>query len=224
MSGTVFLIEFAVGASLAGIVSMKQILFVLREIAKEMEIARKTSLATLEWVKSKENINIPTINVDLPIFEVKLPSEFTNDIGISNEILRIAPIDDRRTQIVITDANLQREKCEEIAVDFAQRLYEKVTGKKIDRSMIRIERVATLAGKICEYCLQKIDEIPYTCKLCRRTFCYKHRRPETHGCGIKPRGVEKGTPIASESYSSLATEESESEHTPRIIVRRLPCG
>jgi hypothetical protein len=222
MSGSIFLIEFAFGAGLACAVSMKQMLSALGEVAREMEVARRASLAALEWARSEGNINIPMIDVDLPIFEAKLPPEFTKDSGISNEIIRAVPINDREVQIIITDASLQPKKCEEIAVDFAQRLYEKATGERIDRSMILVKGIATLSGKICEHCLREIDGPPYVCKVCGRTFCYDHRRPETHGCGVKPRVVEEEPRISPVTHPSSAAEES--GNTPRVVVRRLPCG
>jgi hypothetical protein len=34
----------------------------------------------------------------------------------------------------------------------------------------------------CQHCREKIDDLPFTCNYCGRTFCKKHRLPEKHEC------------------------------------------
>ena len=79
MSGSIFLIEFTFGAGLACATSMKQMLSALRETAREMEVARRASLATMEWTKSEKNINTPMIDVNEPTFQFSFEIQLVED-------------------------------------------------------------------------------------------------------------------------------------------------
>lgn len=34
----------------------------------------------------------------------------------------------------------------------------------------------------CDYCHKEVNNLPWTCKRCGKTFCDKHRLPEDHNC------------------------------------------
>jgi len=200
-------------------IRIDQILAALAEIAREMDLNHKKLMSELKWA-SKSAINPPKFKDDAPIFEAEVPDELTRDLGVSNEVLRIQPISDRIVQVSITDASLPPERCEEIAIRFAQQIYRKVTGKTVGREQILLSKIACLEGNICECCLKPIEGLPYGCRNCGRTFCYEHRRPETHGCQLN----EKLRLPEDASSRHRKTEAGGEYAQPKIIVRRIPCG
>lgn len=203
-------------------IQIDQILSALNEIARELDRAAKVSLSKLDWVPraSTEPVQKPEFDVDKPIFEAMVPPEFTKDVHVSNEILRIAPLDDKTIQVTITDASIPPSKCGEIAIDFAGRLYEKATGMKITREQMMLKNIASLSENICEHCLQRIEGLPHACKVCGRTFCYDHRRPETHGCQLKVRLDQPEQPI----MKKRQLEPQKNLAQPKVIVQKIPCG
>ena len=203
-------------------IQVDQILSALNAIARQMDHARKKSLSKMKWLP-KTDVNFaqtPQFDVDKPIFEVSVPPEFTDDVNVSNEVLRVIAINDNTVQVVITDASIPPDKCEKIAIDFAQRLHEKATGRKIAREQILAKNIASLATNICEHCLEHIEGLPHVCKVCGRTFCYDHRRPETHGCQLK---VRIDHPEQATTKQQQRRPEKESAQ-PRVIIRKIPCG
>jgi hypothetical protein len=200
----------------------EQILSALCEIARELDRAAKVSLSQLDWVQKAdtEPVQTPEFDVDKPIFNVVVPPESTKDIHVSNEVLRIVPLDDKTIQVTVTDASIPPSKCGEIAIDFAGRLYEKATGIRIAREQMMLKNIASLPENICEHCLQHIDGLPHGCTVCGRTFCYDHRRPETHGCQLK---VTTDQPEwAIEKKQQLGPQKKPVQ--PRVSVQRIPCG
>jgi len=202
-------------------IQIDQILSALNEIARELDRAAKVSLSKLDWVPraSTEPVQKPEFDVDKPIFDAMVPPEFTKDVHVSNEILRIAPLDDKTIQVTITDASIPPSKCGEIAIDFAGRLYEKATGMKITRERMMLKNIASLSENICEHCLQRIEGLPHACKVCGRTFCYDHRRPETHGCQLKVRVDQPERPIVKQQQ-----KPQKNLAQPKVIVQKIPCG
>ncbi|MGQ9514581.1 MAG: AN1-type zinc finger domain-containing protein [Thermoproteota archaeon] len=220
MSRTMFQIEYGDSG-----IRLEEIFSVMTEIAREMDLASRTTISMLNWIRSTSPKCIEDVcsNIDKPIFEVKVPLEFKKGASVSEEILRVIPLNDNAIQVMITDASLSPKKCEDVAVDFAQRLYEKATGKKIRRDQILIKGTASLAENICEHCLQKVEGFPYVCKICRRTFCYEHRRPETHGCQLKR--MEEETEPPARHLTTVHQPIADSEKTrPAVTVKRIPCG
>jgi hypothetical protein len=218
MSGSMFLVEFQTPPRTA---PPMKVLSTLREIAKEMDGVRKAGLAALEWVSVEDITDRVVLNVDEPVYEVTVSSSLTNDVKVSREVLRVYPVDERRFQVIMTDASLPLRKCEEVVVEFAKGLYEKATGEKIDNRMVRVQRVAALLGRVCEHCLQTIPELPYTCKVCGRVFCYEHRRPESHGCGHPYNMAQEE---ASTQHNNPSSADSNSEDLPRIVISKVLCG
>jgi hypothetical protein len=203
-------------------IKVDQIFSALNEIARQMDHARKKSLSKIKWAP-KTNVNFaqtPQFDVDKPIFEVSVPPEFTDDVNVSNEALRVIAINDNTVQVVITDASIPPGKCEKIAIDFAGRLYEKATGMKIAREQMMLKNIASLSENICEHCLQHIEGLPYACKVCGRTFCYDHRRPETHGCQLKVRSDQPKQPIMKKQQLKPQKKSAQ----PRVTVQKIPCG
>jgi hypothetical protein len=214
MSRDTYQVEFNDGK-----VRINQILAALAEIAGEMDLSHKRLMSELKWA-SENAINTPEFKETAPIFETEVPDELTRDLGVSNEVLRIQPISDRIVQVAITDASLPPERCEEIAIRFAQQLYRKITGKDIERWRITVRRIASLEANICEHCLKPLEGLPYRCRNCGRTFCYEHRRPETHGCQLN----EKTSPQESSLLKHVEAEKCEGNVRPEVVVRRIPCG
>ena len=203
-------------------IRIEQMLSALNEIARQLDRAAKVSLSKLDWVPraNTQPVQKPEFDVDKPIFEATVPPELTKDVHVSNEILRIAPLDDKTIQVTITDASIPPSKCEEIAIDFAGRLYEKATGMKLGREEMMLKNIARLSENICEHCLQSIEGLPYVCKVCGRTFCYDHRRPETHGCQQKVRLDQSEQPIVKHEQCKPQKKSTK----PKVIVQKIPCG
>ena len=143
-------------------IRIKQMLAALTEIAREMDVNQRKLMSELKWT-CENGENPPDFNSGKPIFEAIVPSELTDGEGVSNEIIRILPIDDKTIQIAITDASLPPTKCEEIAIQFTQQLYKKATGKYLDRKKILIKKMASLKENVCEYCLKPLESLPYRC-------------------------------------------------------------
>jgi len=203
-------------------IQIDQILSALNEVARQLDRAAKVSLSKLNWVPkaSTEPFQKPEFDVDKLIFEAIVPPEFTKDTHVSNEILRIVPLDDKTIQITITDASIPPSKCGEVAIDFAERLYEKATGMKITREQMMLKNIANLSANICEQCLQYIEGLPHVCKVCGRTFCYDHRRPETHGCQLKVKLDQPEQPTVKQQELKPRKESAQ----PRVIITKIPCG
>jgi hypothetical protein len=203
-------------------IKIQQMLSALNEIARELDRSAKVSLSKINWVSrtNAEQFQKPEFDADKPIFETVAPPEFTKDVHVSNEILRIVPLNDKTVQVTITDASIPPSKCEEIAIDFAGRLYEKATGTKILREQMMLKNIATLSENICEYCLQPIEGLPHACKVCGRTFCYDHRRPETHGCQLKVRVDQPQQPVKHQQQAKHPEQMAQ----PKVVVQKIPCG
>jgi hypothetical protein len=187
-----------------------------------MDRARKESLSKVEWIPKKAvNFSqMPRLGVDETIFELPVPTESVGDSNVSNETLRIIPINGNTVQVVITDASVSPSTCEKMAIDFAKRLHEKATGRKITEEQILLKNIAGLAANICEHCLQNIEGLPHACKVCGRTFCYDHRRPETHGCQLKVKADHLEEPI--EKPQQFNAQQPPDQ--PMVTIRRIPCG
>lgn len=200
-------------------IKIQKILAALMEMSKEMDKNSKKLIKELNWTP-KDQINPPKFDVEIPIFEAIIPDELTKDVGVTKEVMRISPVDDKTIQIVITDASLPPEKCQEIAIQFTQQLYKKATGKTLRREQILIKNIANLEENICEYCLKPLEDLPHTCKQCGRTFCYNHRRPETHGC-------QPTTKIEFQEEKVLKKQKnytSKELNKPKATLQKLPCG
>ena len=200
-------------------IRIKQMLAALTEIAREMDVNQRKLMSELKWT-CENGENPPDFNSGKPVFEAIVPSELTDGEGVSNEIIRILPIDDKTIQIAITDASLPPTKCEEIAIQFTQQLYKKATGKYLDRKKILIKKMASLKENVCEYCLKPLESLPYRCRKCGRTFCFDHRRPETHGChlNIKPK------PSGETSSKHESMSASKKQIRPKAVICKLLCG
>jgi len=203
-------------------IQVDQIMSALNEIARQIDRTTKKSLSKMKWVPKTDVdfAKMPRFDVDQPIFEVSVPAESTDDVNVFNEVLRVVPINDNTVQVVITDASIPPGKCEKIAIDFAQRLHEKTTGRKIAREQILVKNIAGLASNICEYCLEHIEGLPHACKACGRTFCYDHRRPETHGCQQKVRLAQPEHPLVKQQQPVLEKKSAQ----PKVVIRKIPCG
>jgi hypothetical protein len=203
-------------------IRVDQILSVLNEIARQMDHARKESLSKVEWIPKKavDFGQMPQLGADETIFELSVPAESAGGLNVSKEILRIIPIRGNTVQVAITDASVSPSECEKMAIDFAKRLHEKATGRKISEEQISLWNIASLATNICEHCLQNIEGLPRTCKVCGRTFCYDHRRPETHGCQLKVRSDHPEETV--KRHQQLKAEQQSDQ--PRVTIRRIPCG
>jgi len=202
-------------------IKAEQIMSALNDMAKQIDAPQKSHLSQLNWVPKVDNepTRQPRFDVDRPVFEAPVPPEFTKDVHVFNEVLRVVPINDKTIHVVVTDASIPPSKCEEIAIDFARRLHEKATGVKITKEQILMSNVAGLPGNICEHCLQPIEGFPNACKVCGRTFCYDHRRPETHGCQLKIASGQPQLPTVKQQHESHAKPTQ-----PRVIIRRIHCG
>jgi len=165
-------------------------------------------------------IGQPAATFDLPreIYEMNIRDELTEPYGVSCEKVLIS-VDENQMDILLTDASVPSESCGEIVADVVSNIFEKAIGKKLDRSQIAIKHYAHLSSSLCEHCLESIDAQPYRCRLCGRCFCYLHRSPETHGCAVEQKVVNK-TAIITLSNSSRTTARSK----PQVILRRIPCG
>lgn len=202
-------------------IKINQILNALMEIAEEMDETSKKLMRELEWA-SVNRVSPPNFDVEASIFEATIPDELTKDAGISKETIRILPINDKTIQIAITDASLPSTKCQEIAIQFTKQLYKKATGKTLDTKQILIKKTASLQINICEHCLKSLESLPYTCQVCGRTFCYDHRKPETHGCQTN---IRIKTPEGSMPKNPQTTTKKTQDHQkPKIVVYKVPCG
>ncbi|MEM1589800.1 MAG: AN1-type zinc finger protein [Candidatus Bathyarchaeia archaeon] len=202
-------------------IKINQILTALMEIAKEMDINSKKVMSELEWA-SENQVSPPNFDVETPIFEATIPDELTKDIGVSKETVRIIPINDKTIQIVITDASLPPTKCQEIAIQFTQQLYKKATGKTLNKKQILLKKTATLQANICEHCLKPLESLPHTCQICGRTFCYDHRRPETHGCQTNIKTKTIGENVLETPRTT--TQKTRAYNKPKIVIQKIPCG
>jgi hypothetical protein len=191
---------------------MEDINRTLQEIARRATESEKERFKQIPWVPKENEFKVWEKPSDL--FEVSLPPEYTSDTDVTKETIRIIPQRDH-IQISITDASLPPSKCEEIAIKFSKLLYEKATGKRISSDQILVKNIAGLPVNICEHCLQEIEGLPYVCRVCGRTFCYQHRKPETHGCQVQTKvRVDLQIP----------RKRKTSEHKPRVVIRKIPCG
>ena len=160
------------------------------------------------------------IAVDPPkeMYELDIPKELTEPYGTSNERALIS-IDKDKIDILLTDASIPTEKCGEIVADVVSKMYEKATGKRLDRSQIAVRPYAHLSGSLCEHCLESIDSQPYRCRVCGRCFCYLHRAPETHGCAADQKTTTE-TIVTTPAESAKAPTQIK----PKLIIQRVPCG
>jgi len=56
----------------------------------------------------------------------------------------------------------------------------------------------------CEYCNNKIIEIPRPCKYCKKCFCTEHRLPESHDCkDLKKGNIFLGYKASEDTFTQL---------------------
>jgi len=189
------------------------------QTASAVQPKRREAFAGLQWtpvsVHTFEGLQVPTA-----LFEVKLPNEFTEDVGVKDE-KAIVSIGENSIRVTITDASLPSKRCDEVAVKVAQTIYERATGKSIPLSRIILKPTHQLLKNICEHCMQTLDTFPYRCNVCGRCFCYEHRNPETHGCHI---GQKVSIPEKARTETTPVRRRLESSGRPRIVVQSVPCG
>lgn len=53
----------------------------------------------------------------------------------------------------------------------------------------------------CEYCGEHIQQLPFKCHRCNKTFCTEHRLPENHNCEYKHIVYERQNPRQRDSPS-----------------------
>jgi len=180
--------------------------------AKRVEVRQQEKLSRLKWIPDQEK----AIDVKVPEFEANMPPEFAEDLPTKNEKMFVSVQKDG-LGVMITDASLPKGKCEEIVTKFAQKVYNRATGKNIPKESILIRPIGHFENTICEFCLETIDGYPYRCGVCGRCFCYDHRTPESHECLVK-RKEESKTVLSPPSRASKKAGKS------RVIVRQIPCG
>jgi hypothetical protein len=191
----------------------------MTQTATVVKPERREAFAGLQWtsvsVHTFEGPQVPTA-----LFEVKLPNELTEDVGVKDEKALVS-IGENSIRVTITDASLSSQRCDEVAVKVAQRIYQQVTGKPIPRSSILLKPTHQLLKNICEHCMQTLDTFPYRCNVCGRCFCYEHKNPETHGCFV---GQKVSVPEKARIETAHGPRSAESSRRPRVIVQRVPCG
>lgn len=160
----------------------------------------------------------PAFDPPKELYELDIPKELTEPYGISNERVLIS-IDKDKMDILLTDASMPAEKCGEIVAEVVSKVYEKATGKRLDRSQVAIRPYARLSGSLCEHCLESVDGQPYRCRVCGRCFCYLHRAPETHGCVADQKNTAE-TMVTAPIKSAKAPVRAK----PKLILQRVPCG
>jgi hypothetical protein len=192
---------------------------------ERLERRRKVS-EKVEWIETSAEFEVPEDFADFA--EIRVPDELTRDAGIFDESVFVSPgKDDLSINLTVFDVNVPEEKCEEIAVKFAQEIYRKATGKEIPEDAISIQPIARLKHPVCQHCLNPIPDFVYRCPACKRSFCYAHRRPESHGCTRNSRSQKNGiTGFAGKSAgkerkTGIAGAKSKA---PKIIIQKIPCG
>lgn len=185
------------------------------EHRKVSERRRKT-LANLEW----KPIAAAEFSIPDELLEVELPNEWTTKDGIEGERIFLSPENDSLT-VMLSDANLPEESCEEVVRRFVQDIYEKAMGRSLSKNEIKVSGIAVLTHYCCEFCSGAITEFAYSCPVCGRCFCYAHRRPESHGCaGLRSRTAQPESPVkVKERFSS-----SRSRGRPKVRISKVPCG
>lgn len=191
----------------------------MTQTATVVQPDRREALEGLQWtpvsVHTFEDVRAPAT-----LFEVKLPNEFTEDVGVKDEKALVS-IGEHSIRVTITDASLPSKRCDEVAVKIAQRIYEQATGKPIALSRILLKPTHVLLKNVCEHCMQTLDTFPYRCKICGRCFCYDHKNPEIHGCQTSHKiAVSEKTRIR----HTRRSKHTEHPTRYRVKVQRIPCG
>lgn len=180
--------------------------------AKRIEEERRDKLLRLKW-KPVEN---KPIEVKPPEFEVNVPPEFAENSLVKNERMFVSVQKDG-LGVMITDASLPSEKCEEAVTKLAQMVLKHATGRDVPKKNVLVKPIGQLETTICEFCLETIEGYPYRCRVCGRCFCYEHRSPESHGCLVKRKEDSKAT-LSPRPRAPKKADKS------RIVVRQIPCG
>jgi len=174
---------------------------------------RRQALSKLEWIPmSTGEFSIPDALV-----EFEIPDEWTAEEGVERETMLVSVKADALT-LVLPDGALKEDRCDELVRRFVGEIHMRATGTRLKDDEVEVSPVAALAHYACEFCSERVMGLPYTCPVCRRCFCYEHRRPETHGCSRQSRETGAGLPSSVTAYASTPGRR------PPVVIRKVPCG
>ncbi len=122
--------------------------------------------------------------------------------------------------VMLSDSNLPEKTCEKVVRTFAQELHVRATGRELSNDEIEVFPAAILMQRVCEQCSERIVGPAYSCPVCHRCFCYRHRVPEKHGCR---RDMTDRSKIL-EANPSKRISSSRSRRRPAAIISKVPCG
>ncbi len=185
-----------------------------RMARREIPDWRREALAKLEW----SPIQGGEFKIPDELFEFDVPDEWSAADGIKGEKVMVSTRGDGLT-LILSDGNMREESCEQVVRRFVQELHTKATGRALAEEEIKVSTVAFLPRYVCEFCSGQITDLPYTCPVCGRCFCYEHRRPETHGCE-RARATNK-TCLSDDRTLDSARSRKQG---PTVLVRKVPCG
>lgn len=191
----------------------------MTQTATVVQPERREAVAGLQWTAVRVD-TFGDVQVPTTLFEVKLPNEFTEDVGVKDEKALVS-IGEHSIRVTITDASLPSNRCDEVAVKVAQRIYQQATGEPISRSRVFLNPTHVLLKNICEHCMQTLDTFPYRCNVCGRCFCYDHKNPEAHGCHVNQKISISEKARTEKTHRSRSVE---AHRKPRVMVQRVPCG
>lgn len=92
----------------------------------------------------------------------------------------------------------------------AESLECKYCDKKFEsRNKLELHKRKEHNDKVCYFCGEEFDDMPFKCKYCGKKFCSKHRLPENHNCTY-----EKGEEQEEKWFEEKEEKEIKKERAP----------
>ncbi len=198
----------------------------IEQTGRPVEPGQVQRLGELNW---KPIANDHKIEIPARMFEVRIPPEFTEDVGVKDEVALIS-LEDQGIRVMLTDASLPVERCDKVASRIAKKIYEDATGRKLRPEQVVVKGTAAFTSAICERCKETLDTFPYACTVCGRCFCYDHKQPEIHGCqhASQTRIDEDTTRPREKPTAKRRGRYTPTKHAdrtrPAVTVTKVPCG
>lgn len=196
-------------------VNRKVVQAVQTRAARRVSERRRKILSRLEWRPICDN----EFSVPEELLEVEVPDEWTAEGNVRREKMVVSASGDGLT-VILSDNNLPEKTCEKVVRLFVQELHMRVTGKHLSDDEIEVSPLAMLMHRVCEFCSERIIGPSYSCPVCRRCFCYEHRRPETHGCSRN----KKNRGRVLQTNPSARVSSSRCGRRPVVVINKVPCG